>query len=747
MRDAHSGSNETAGRAARRRSFSRIAAVVTILPAALGRRVLASIPAAAPPHALASISVALLAAIASAGVVAAEDARTFELDPLVVEKARLGDDRTRSTDEARREIERTPGGVALVPEEEIRESRAANLQDVLEFVPGVLVRSRFGADESQISIRGSGLRNNFHLRGLNVLIDGFPYGFADGFSDFESLELLTAKRVEVYKGANALRFGANSLGGAINLVTKTGADADAVEVRSEGGSFGYYKGYVATGQVHGPYDLYAAFADTELDGFRDHSQQTRRRFYTSLGHITEGGTTTRLDLSYTRNEEELPGALTLEEFKDDPTQADPAFRAARAGRDYDYGRGALTVRTPLGAGQALEGNVQLQMQDLEHPLSFAILTGDTWSWSTEGRWILARPLWSLPSRLTVGLQYAGTRQEDVRFENEAGEDGARSRDQTNEAHNVGLYAEEQLDVTDRLALVLGGRLQWSYRATDDDLGDGGSDSTDFFAFSPKIGAIWALASGAELFANASQASEPPLLLELTSPEQIGGDLSELDAQDSWQFEIGTRGRWDEHLAWDVAVYDIELWDEIRNVNVPPFPGAPFTIPRFTNIDRSRHTGVEVGLDARLVDDLGGLLGAGEMNDVLRFRIAYTWSRFVFVDDDEFGDNFLPGAPEHFVVAELRYEHPLGLWIAPGMEAVPAAYYVDSANTAETESYALLDLRLGWDHAPSRLGVFFEARNLLDMDYISSVVVDSAIGRFFEPGAGRAFYGGVSWRWG
>jgi len=47
----------------------------------------------------------------------------------------------------------------------IEQTRAANLKDVLDFVPGVMIRPRFGAaDESQLSIRGSGLRNNFHLR-------------------------------------------------------------------------------------------------------------------------------------------------------------------------------------------------------------------------------------------------------------------------------------------------------------------------------------------------------------------------------------------------------------------------------------------------------------------------------------------------------------------------------------------------------------------------------------------------------
>jgi len=66
---------------------------------------------------------------------------------------------------------------------------------------------------------------------IPVLLDGFVYGQADGFSDFESLELLATKRIEVYKGANALRFGGFTLGGAINLVTKTGYDEGLLGIR------------------------------------------------------------------------------------------------------------------------------------------------------------------------------------------------------------------------------------------------------------------------------------------------------------------------------------------------------------------------------------------------------------------------------------------------------------------------------------------------------------------------------------
>ena len=688
------------------------------------------------------LAAAAVAAIAGAAL-AQESENRIGLPPLVVEGARLEPDRRLDDEEARREIERTPGGVAVVGRETIGKGRAANLKDALDFVPGVMVRPRFGAaDESQISIRGSGLRNNFHLRGLNVLIDGFPYGNADGFSDFETLELLATRRLEVYKGANALRFGANSLGGALNLVTKTGYDAAPVELRSEGGSFGFHKHYGATGQVRGPWDVYAGFADTELDGFRDHAEQVRRRAWASLGYAGAEGRSARVDLAWARNGENLPGSLTREELERDPTQANAQDVTADSQRDYDYARTGVTLRTPLGVEQVAEVGLHASLQDQFHPLSFAILTGDTWSWSVEPRWILAAPLLGRPNRLTAGVQYAQTLQEDVRYENLGGaRKGAVTRDQENEALNVGLYVEEQHDWTPALALVLGGRFQYARRSVDDRRG-GPGESTDFFSFAPKVGFVYRLGAGTQLFGNVSRAVEPPLILELASPAAIDGSLDDLDAQDSWQLEIGSRGRLGPRVEWDVAVFDVELRDEIRNVNVQPFPGAPFTIPRFTNIDRSRHLGIEAGGDVRLAEGLVSAAG-----DVLRWRTAYTWSRFRFVGDSELGDNQLPGAPEHFVRSELRWDHPAGVWIAPGTEAVPAAYAVDSGNTAETDAYALLGVRAGLDVARWRLSLFVEGRNLLDETWVSSVQVDNALGRFFEPGDARAFYGGLEWRWG
>ena len=210
--------------------------------------------------------------------IAEEQKGVVKLPPVTVEGSQDAPERTRSENQARKEIQRTPGSVALIGSQEIKETRATALQDVLDFVPGIMIRPRFGnvADESQISIRGSGLRNNYHLRGLTLLLDGFPLNNADGFGDFEAAELLATKRIEVYKGANALRFGVSSLGGAINMVTRTCEDNGLFEMRSEGGSFGFMKHQLATGQVYGSFDLYVGLTHTEQDGYRRHSESEYR---------------------------------------------------------------------------------------------------------------------------------------------------------------------------------------------------------------------------------------------------------------------------------------------------------------------------------------------------------------------------------------------------------------------------------------------------------------------------------------
>ena len=634
---------------------------------------------------------------------------------------------------ARVELERTPGGVAVVAGRDLTQNRASNLQDVFAMTPGVLAQSRFGSDEVQISIRGSGLRNNFHGRGVNLLINGIPHMDADGFSDFEVLDFLAAQRVEVWKGANALRYGGNTSGGAINLVTQTGKTASPLELRVQGGSFGLFQGHVATGGERGRFNYFLSFTDVEHDGYREHSRQGRQRAYGNFTFALDDRTDFNLDIVYANIAERYPGPLTREEFFSDPRAAAPTYVEQDQGRFVDYIRVGFGMRRRFDGGHEFAFNLFGQYRNLEHPI-FNYLDQDTRTFGGDFRYSYTGER----NRFVIGFQPGMTPNGGRRFENIAGSRGAQTAHFDSLATNYGIYVDNQFDIRPSFTLVTGARADWALRRfTDFFLSNGDqSDERTFKAFSPKLGFVWRPRDQMQVFANVSRSYEPPVLnIELISFGAPG--FLPLGAQDTWQFEVGTRGSAAQRLNYELTFFDLEVNDEIINSNVRPFPAAPFTIPSYRSAPETRHTGLELALDATLQR---GLFTGG---DALTARSAYTFSRFRYVDDPLYFDNYLPGAPRHLVRSELRYDHPRGFWIAPNVDWSPATYFMDSANTARNDKYTVLNLRAGFDR--QHWGIFLEATNLTDRLYSAAVQVDSEDRRFFEPANGRAAYIGFRYR--
>ena len=154
----------------------------------------------------------------------------------------------RAADEAKAKADSTPGGTDVVTHDDYADKSLVSLRDALAFSPGVYLQPRYG-QEVRISIRGSGLSRGFHMRGITLLQDGVPINLADDNGDFQELEPTFFDHLEVYRGANALRFGSGTLGGAINGVTPTGRTSDGLYLRGDAGSFDTYRGMVSFGGV------------------------------------------------------------------------------------------------------------------------------------------------------------------------------------------------------------------------------------------------------------------------------------------------------------------------------------------------------------------------------------------------------------------------------------------------------------------------------------------------------------------
>ncbi len=577
-----------------------------------------------------------------------------------------------TTAEAKAEIETTPGGVDLVPSEDYAKTTpAVTLKDALDYVPGVFVQPKWGED-ARLSIRGSGLSRNFHGRGVTLLMDGvIPITTSDGASDFQEIDPTAYRYIEVYKGANALRYGASSLGGAINFVMPTGYDADLFGARFDAGSFGFHKLTASSGAVAGAADYFITGTWQQQDGFRDHSSGHSQRGSANIGYRLSENVETRFYVNANYIRQKIPGAVTRTEALSDPKMANPTNIAQDYERNLDTLRFANKTAVRVAPATLVEFGGFAMDRRLDHPI-FQIIDNEHDEYGGFARMVSEIVIGGYRNRLTAGANIHNGEIKARNYINVLGERGALANNQIQDSRNTVLYAENAFYATPALALIAG--LQWSdiERRLDDRLIMMGVDESrrgDFTSWNPKGGFTYDLARGVQLFGNASKSSEAPTFGEIRFPGQLvsGAALGTLREQEAITFEIGTRGG-PPGVNWDLALYRSNIDGEFqcqvaRNAAGVIVPGSCNQI----NLDETIHQGVEFGLALRCskASSLDHSVG-----DEVWLNSAYTFSDFRFDGDAQFGDNELPGAPRHFLRAELLYKHPIGVYFGPERRVGP-----------------------------------------------------------------------------
>ena len=635
-------------------------------------------------------------------------------------------------DTARRRLGTVPGGANVIDGDSYREARVATLNDALAYSPGVFAAPRFGAEEARLSIRGSGIQRTFHLRGLKLMQDGVQLNLADGSGDFQAIEPLHTRYVEVYRGANALQYGASTLGGAINFVSVTGHDNWPLLLRGEVGSFGYQRMQATGGAVIGDLDWAATYSTFDQDGFRRHAVQHAQRATANAGYRISRDAETRFFVSYANSDSELPGNLTKAQLESDPRQANPANVSGHQKRDIDWYR--VSNRTVVRFGESrLELHGWYLEKTLFHPI-FQLLDQKNKDGGAEARWVSEGTLGGRRNILTAGISPTrGTIEED-RWVNAGGSRGARTNKFDQVAENLELYVEDQHYFLPQTAFIAGAQYSRNRRKnTDLFIAPGeGDESFDqrYSRTSPKIGLRHEFTPQVQVFGNFSGSYEPPSFGELA-----GGLRPNLVApQKAKTLELGSRGLMT-NVSWDVAVYHARVEDELLQTQVFPAGNSGAPAPQTVNAGRTLHQGLELGTSGKFLRSF-------------EWRQALFINRFRFDGDPDFGDNTLPGIPKSLFKGELVYRVPAGIHVALNVEHSPSRYPVDMANTLFADSYTVWGARLG-----QKIGAhwywFLEGRNLADEKYAATTGVtrnqNGLDGAQFLPGDGRSFYAGVEYR--
>src|SRR5690606_24991000 len=270
-----------------------------------------------------------------------------------------------------------PGGASVVDIDSLGARNVSNLADALRYVPGVWSASHAGNDGIFFSSRGSNLdATDWDMNGIKLLQDGLPITAADGNNHNRIADPLAAHYMTVARGANALEYGASTLGGAIDFATPTGIDHEGIDIAANAGSHGFALGRFSAGmRGRDRIDGFVTVEAKASDGYRQHGRQDRAGVYANVGVQLSERLSTRVYAAALEIDQELPGALTRAELDADPTAASYAAVTGHYQRNVDARRIASKTRWDIDGRRRLEVGVSYEEQSLFHPIVWAEVGG------------------------------------------------------------------------------------------------------------------------------------------------------------------------------------------------------------------------------------------------------------------------------------------------------------------------------------------------------------------------------------
>jgi iron complex outermembrane recepter protein len=617
------------------------------------------------------------------------------------------------------------------------------LDETLSQVPGIYAANRYNFSVDQrLSIRGFGARSAFAVRGIKVLVDGIPQTLPDGQGQITNLELGAADRIEVLRGASSALFG-NAAGGVISIWTDQAVPTHlSGEARVVAGAFdrslrrAWTKWQATTRAPVGDGVASVTVSRLAYEGERDHSAADLRTLNARLRLPVAPAWTVAVALAAADHPRaDNPGALTLAELQANRDSAAPLNIGRIAGKDVRQLQGGATLKSAWGALTVFG-----LTRDLTNPLPQAYITIDR---GAGGVRMTATPPFASGAghpaiRLTAGVDLQWQRDNRREFSYQVPNAALTTpdnspdtlvRSQIERVAELGPFLQAGVDLGPRWTATAGLRYdRVRFAVTDRLLSDGvdNSGSRTFAAASGSIGVAYSTGPGFTLYANSGSSFETPTTTELNNqpPPGGGGFNPDLAPQRAWSSEVGGRGTTrDGRLGWNVAVFQANVRDELIGFEDSLVPGRRY----FRNAARARHSGVEAG---------------ATFDVTARVRLALTWTyadyRFTSyrVASYDLSGKAIPGVPRHWVHLSAR-AHPAFLPGAWGeLETTHSSgTFVDDTLTTRVAPWWTANVRVGWK------GLFVGVNNVLDQEYIGSVVINAARGRYYEPAAGRNLYAG------
>jgi iron complex outermembrane receptor protein len=619
-----------------------------------------------------------------------------------------------------------------------------NLSEVMNRVPGITVLNRQNyAQDLQLSIRGSGSRSTFGIRGSRLIVDGIPATMPDGQGQASTISLPSAQRIEVLRGPLAQLYG-NSAGGVVQVFTADGPERPELRTSFDAGSDGLRRvGLQAAGQS-GPINYVIDYSDFQTDGWRVNSAAERQHLNAKLRW--DASEQTRVTVVANVFDQPVSGdplGLTRAQFEADPRQAVANSTLYKAGKDVSQSQLGLVLDHRLDAASSLTARVYFGQRDLDNRLSIPLTAQQAptaaggvvqldRSYSGTGlRYTRRIPAGEGQVQLTAGLDHERMSERRQGFINNFGLVGDLKRDEDNSVNSTGVYAQADWAINEAWSAVAGLRAnRVNFRVQDFFIRPGNPDDSgraEFSATNPVIGFTRHLSANTNVYANVGRGFETPTFTEIAYTAGGSGPNLALRSARSTHAELGIKTKLAEGNRLDVALFHIDTSNEI----VVASSSGGRTI--YANAGKTSRSGIEVAHSAQWSPEWRTHLALSTLN--AKFAQAFTSSSGAVVASG----NRIPGTVDRSLFAELAWQPRAVPGMTAAMELVhQGSMVVNDLNSDRTEAVTLFNLRLGFEQKLGAWTLRQQVRvdNLADKAYVGSVIANDANSRFFEPAPGR-----------
>jgi iron complex outermembrane receptor protein len=553
----------------------------------------------------------------------------------------------------------------------------------------------------------------------------------DGQTQLNHVDVASIGGAEVVRGPASALYG-NAAGGVIRLSTPPPPPVPlASEYHATLGADALVRlSSTAAGTV-GPATYRASLTRLKYGGYREHQSADNSLAGFDLG-LHRGANTLRVVFTAVHYDAENPGALSDSALRADRTRAVPANVSQKAGEEGRQGQLGATWERAVGTG-SVEVTAYGLGRSIDNPIAIRWIDLDRGAGGARAVWTAG--LRSL--RWSGGAEWELQRDHRVNHENLQGARGAELLNQVERVSSLGAFAELSASAgpVELLGALRHDLFRFSVRdrlVTASDPDDSGARRLR--AWSPTLGVSVSAAPWLAVYGNVATSFQTPTTTELANrPSGAGGFNPDLGPERTRSLEVGAKAR--RGAGWvEVAAYRARIDSMLIGFELAGFPGRQF----YRNAGQALHRGIEAGAGVRPLASLA-----------LRAAYTYTNARFsrYVVGTADLRGNRVPGIAPHRFDATALWRPARGPFAGIDLRhesATPVADD-DAAGRLASPAFTVVDVRGGWTElrlGSARLSPSLGITNLLGVDYNTSVVVNAARGRFYEPGPGRTVYGGV-----